>query len=417
MTLDRPERGHSRINVFGSADAPRKNGSDRMKRKTMAIFAVAAFVILSAVLIQAVDTDARAGDSEDEPKYIIGEKDGNVESGKELGNGLEAKISFNRTAFTANATVAFEVKGNGDYQSITVGGDAVSTGFGTNIEIKADDAAAGVYTVKFSPQGATTPVTTGTTYIKLTVVESKDQMTLSQKFYYAAHIVNPGLNFVISSNDSTQGDPNFYEYRGTGPTATEMSLKFDQYVSKSMWIEDDSGRAPATVSGYVFYGVNLPDGLSVTIDGRLGGKLSSEVNGNANGTMEIHAVKDGVDRELLIPWTVGERDADFELTVGDVEKEFVMVKVGENIAGIKAVEKTGMGTITSYKVTTQQVTTQDKGDDGWTVPGYSGTGTFVVTVTAKMTLDWGETTVVKTLTVYVVGGIYDGNLKPVVKTA
>ncbi len=411
MTLDRPERGHSRINVFGSADAPRKNGSDRMKRKTMAIFAVAAFVILSAVLIQAVDTDARAGDSETEPKYIIGEKDGNVESGKELGNGLEATISFNRTAFTTSATVTFEVKGNGDYQSITADGAAVSTGFGTNIEIKADDATAGVYTVKFSPQGATTPVTTGTTYIKLTVDESKDQMTLSQEFYYAAHIVGSDLRFMISSSDNTG-----YEYKGQGDPSP-IGLKFDQSINKTIWIEDKTRTSPATVQGYAFYGLDLPDGLSITIDGRLGGKLSSGVGGNTGGTMKIHAVKDGVDRELSIDWTIGGRDADFDLTVNNEKKEFVMVEVGQEISRIKAVEKNGMGTITSYEVTTQQVTPEDKGDAGWTVPGYSGTGTFIVTVTAQMTLDWGTTTVEKTLTVYVVGGIYDGNLKPVVKTA
>ena len=425
MTLDRPERGHSRINVFGSADAPRKNGSDRMKRKTMAIFAVAAFVILSAVLIQAVDTDAREGDNETSAKYIIGEKD----KGVQIRTGQDATISFNRSAFSDSATVSFDIKGTGDYQAITVGGSAVSTGRGIEVTITstADDIAEGVYKVKFVPeQGAT--VTDGTSFIKMTVTESKDQLTLSQTFYYAANITeDKDAKFNIQATDGSD-----YKYIGkddTGqtPSPGTRTFEYGKDIKMTVYMDETNGTGWFPGSGYVFYGEGFPDGVSLNIDGVIGGRLSSEYAGDTGGTMTIHAVKDGVHRSLSIDWIVGKKLADFKLTVNDEEKNSVMVKVNESIDSIK-IEENGAGTIDKgqdqkYKitVTTEPVVPEDisTGEvrSEWKLPGYSGTGTYTVTITADMTLDGRQMKVEKTLTIYVIGGVYDGDLKPVVKTA
>ena len=128
-------------------------------------------------------------------------------------------------------------------------------------------------------------------------------------------------------------------------------------------------------------------------------------------------MKNGVTSKLDIPWNVGAKpayNADFKLTVDGAEQDKVMKKLGETT--LFKVEENGNGTIVSctFDATPSSVTDESGSKK---IAAYDGTGTYVVKVTAEMTKDGRSMTVVKTFTVYVVGGIYDGNLKPVVKTA
>ncbi len=423
MTLDRPERGHSRINVFGSADAPRKNGSDRMKKKTMAIFAVAAFVILSVVLIQAVDTDARAGDSEADPKYIIGDTD----AGKELRGGLEARISFNKTAFSENSEVKFEVKVDNDYTTLQQ--DLTKVGStGISVGISALDAQSGVYAVKFMPNED--PLEGGIIFIKMTVTEkltassTSSTDTLEQYFYYAAHISeNTEVAFNIQGNAAE-----YYQYGPAidgFPTPNTLKINFDQSVKLALSMQEKSGGnwGSTTKDGYTFYGTDLPKGLSVTIDGYIGGKLDPTVGAGSTGDMTIHAVKNGLDTKLEIPYKIGEQpttEPDFKFTVDDIETEHVVKKVNGSFT-VKVENIRDKGTIKNYTVDAKPSNVTPFGsqsaDKAFTVEGYESAGTYIVTISALMEYNGDAVTVQKTFTAYVVGGIYDGSLKPVVNPA
>ena len=419
MTLDRPERGHSRINVFVSADAPRKNGSDRMKNRTIAAMAVVAIMVLSALLIPAFDTDgARDGETEGQPKYIIG--DGTT--AKELGSGKEARISYNTTSFV-NPVVTFSVKGDTSYADVTLTGTpeaGSADADGRNIKVTITKENTGIYRVKFTPNAE--PVG-GKIIIKMTVTENHAGASISQDFHYAANFsTTSSVGKIVVGVDSTTI---FYD-QSTGDPVKTLTFQYDTDVSMPLTAKENTGSASAPnwtlASGYSYYGTDLPAGISITIDGRIGGKLSSDVGSTEYGTFNIFAVKDGVTSKLAMPWNVGSEptyDADFDLKVDGtlkIDGSAVLKKLGTDQTTLVKAEANGNGTIDSYKVDAYPSTVSDESGSK-KIEAYDGTGTYVVKVTAEMTKDGRSMTVVKTFTVYVVGGIYDGNLKPVVKTA
>ena len=419
MTLDRPGRGHSRINVFVSADAPRKNGSDRMKNRTIAAMAVVAIMVLSALLIPAFDTDGvRDGETEEQPKYIVGDGTAAVE----LNSGKEARISYNHMSFK-EPTVTFSVKGTSTYSDVTLSGtpatgSVVADDKNIKVTITEDRTKVGVYTVEFTPDGE--PVS-GKIYIKMAVKETYNGVSISQDFYYAANFSTTSSvgKIVVGDNESTDI---FYD-QSTGDTIPTLTFQYDTDVSMSLATKEHVGSAWTLATGYSYYGTGLPAGISITVDGRIGGKLSSDVQTTDNGNLNIFAVKNGVTSTLTIPWKVGDKpvyDADFDLKVDGVVKtdgSAVMKKLGTDQTTLVKAEANGNGTINIYKVDASPSTVDDDATSGGKkIKAYTGTGTYVVKVTAEMTKDGRSMTVVKTFTVYVVGGIYDGNLKPVVET-
>ncbi len=381
-----------------------------MKNKTMAIAAVAAFVILSALLLPAVDIDAREGDSEGTAKYIIGTS----AKGVELGAGKTARISFNNMAFTDAATVAFQAKGYVDYQDVALGTTPVLLDT-ADIKIQMEGGS-GVYSVTFTP--GTAPKA-GTVYIKMTVTESKNGQTLAQDYFYAANFSTEFSDprIVVYKNNS---DSEKY-YDGTdeaaGEKASTLDLAYDTPYSMKLKTMVADGAGWKDANEFLFYGTGLPEGFAVTIDGRIGGKIASTVGEGETGTMTIHAVMGGIDKTLEIPWKIGQKPvttgADFDIKYdGATVGKYVMIAVADTPTfSLEAV--TGKGTITDAKFvvgTTEQTKTAEW---SYTV-SFPGTGTYKVTATCTMEFEGVSMKVEKSFTVYCVSAIYDGDLNPVV---
>ena len=406
LTLDRPKDGHSRTNRFEiGGDA--ETGSVKMKNKTMAIAAVAAFVILSALLLPAVDIDARDGDSEGNAKYIIGTS----AKGVELGAGKTARMSFNNTAFTDAATVTFQAKGYDDYQDVTLGTTPVLLDT-ADIKIQIEGGS-GVYSVTFTP--GTAPKA-GTVYIKMTVTESKNGQTLAQNYFYAANFSTEFSDpkIVVYKNNSSTEE---YYSQITGGTVTTLDLAYNTPYSMKLKTMVAEGASWKDANDFLFYGTGLPEGFAVTIDGRIGGKIASTVGEGQAGTMTIHAVMGGIDKTLEIPWKVGQKPittgADFEIKYdGATVGTYVMIEAADTPTfTLEAVADKGTITDAKFVVgTTEQTKTTEW---NYTV-SFPGTGTYMVTATCTMEFDGVSMKVEKSFTVYCVSAIYDGDLNPVV---
>ncbi len=405
MTLDRPKDGHSRTNRFEiGGDA--ETGSVKMKNKTMAMAAVAAFVLISALLLPAVDIDARDGDSEANAKYIIG----TAAQGVELGAGKTARISYNNTAFTDAATATFQAKGQDDYQDVALGTSVALTATGINIQIEGGD---GVYSVTFTPG---TDPKAGTVYVKMTVTESMNGQTLAQNYFYAANFSTEFSDpkIVVYKNNSSTEE---YYSQITGGTVTTLELAYDTPYSMKLATKVADGTGWKNANDFLFYGTGLPEGFAVTIDGRIGGKIASTVGEGQEGTMTIHAVKDGIDKTLEIPWKVGQKPvttgAEFEIKYGGATVgTYVMIEVADTPTfSLEAVADKGTITDAKFVVGTTEQTKLSEWNYKVTFPG---TGTYMVTATCTMELAGATMSVQKSFTVYCVTAIYDGDLNPVV---
>lgn len=378
-----------------------------MKNKTMAMAAVAAFVLISALLLPAVDIDARDGDSEGNAKYIIGTST----QGVELGAGKTARISYNNKAFTDTATVMFQAKGYDNYQDVALGTTPVLL---TTADIKIQiEGGSGVYSVTFTPG---TDPKAGTVYVKMTVTESMNGQTLAQDYFYAANFSTEFSDprIVVYKNNSSTDE--YYSQIGGG-TVTTLDLAYDTPYSMKLATKVAEGAGWKVANDFLFYGTGLPDGFAVTIDGRIGGKIASTVVEGQTGTMTIHAVKDGIDKTLEIPWKVGQKPvttgADFDIKYGEATVgTYVMIKAADTPTfTLKAVE--GKGTITDAKFVVGTTEKTKKSDWSYEVT-FPGTGTYKVTATCTMELGGVSMKVEKSFTVYCVSAIYDGDLNPVV---
>lgn len=377
-----------------------------MKNKTMAIAAIAAFVILSALLLPAVDIDARDGDSEGNAKYIIGTS----VKGVELGAGKASRISYNNTAFTDTATVTFQAKGYDDYQNVTIGTTPVVLAT-ADIKIQIEGGS-GVYSVMFTPGDSPKA---GTVYVKMTVTESMNGQTLAQDYFYAANFStefsDPKI-VVYENNSSTE-----YYSQIDGGVVPTLDLAYDTPYSMKLKTKVADGADWKDANDFLFYGTGLPDGLAVTIDGRIGGKIASTVGEGQAGTMTIHAVKDGIDKTLEIPWKVGQKPvttgADFDIKYnGATVGTYVMIAAADTPTFSLEAEA-GKGTITDAKFVVGTTEQTKLSEWSYTVT-FPGTGTYKVTATCTMDLDGVSMKVEKSFTVYCVTAIYDGDLNPVV---
>ena len=407
MTLDRPEDGHSRTNRFEiGGDA--ETGSVKMKNKTMAVTALAVMMLVSALLLPVFDVASEPGHEENNPKYIIGEK----KEGIELGAGKTARISFNNKAFTDAATVKFQAKGQGDYQDVALDTPVTLTETGIKIQIEGGD---GVYTVTFTP-GAEPKA--GTVMMKMTVTETKNGESLEQYFFYAANFSTKFSDPKILVYKNNSSEDTFYNEIKDGDIIPTLELAYDTPYSMKLEAKVKDGETTWKVAdGFLFYGTGIPDGLAVTIDGRIGGKISSTATAGDEGTMKIHAVMGGINKTLDIPWKIGEKPvttgADFDIKYGKVTVgDYVMIAVADTPT-FTLEPVADKGTIKNAKFvvgTTEQTMTT-----GWSYTvSFPGTGTYMVTATCTMEFEGVLMKVEKSFTVYCVSAIYDGDLNPVV---
>lgn len=383
-----------------------------MNKKMMAMIMSALMVMAAFVIVVAAPSDAATGTgTETDPKYIIGTETTPVVvyNGEEL----KATIEFNRSAFTDSAVVSY------GYEKIDGIENPLDTG-----EIEIDSS------VETTGKGFVKVVTNFTPYTAhgMIIVKVQDTVTVPgvtdpvplplQKFYYA-------VNIDVRSSDTINlaEDGGALVWDDTNKIYTD-TFNFEKDVKITASAKDAAGGTSAVA--YKYYATNLPTGLSMKVDGKIGGKISNTYTGGQTGDATVYGVSPtGTIIKTTLRWTIGTLPAvgDFTMkatkddtgaTKDLVDDDYIAIETGfESVltitpnTGFTAVQTKVLGyggleiteTGGTYKITND------------------GTGTFQVKVSVDLkntTEPSRTTTVTKTFTVYVVGKIVDADLDPAV---
>ena len=357
--------------------------------------AIAAILAVAIVVIAAAPaTNEAATGSFDSPTYIIGSE----ATPYDIGNGVcTTTIKFNRTSFEGDPSFKVYV-GNERLEDgipITLGTD--TTVGGLKIKISEVDEE-GTYRVSVAKDGTLA----GPKFkIGVSIIETWETLTTTQQYFWG---INVKEEFVDAQIILEEGGA----VLTTGATdANPYPIEFDQKVDITI------GTSAGTFS---YYATGLPAGLSVTTTGHIAGKLSKDIDDGATGSFTVSAVDGNTLLTKQVFYKVGTKPADSDLTfkiLGQSITSYALVNSGYDV--IVTDIKIGGVPIDEDKLTVSfspEGGQNNKWQDGTLVIGTgNGLGSFTVYLTYDAL---GPEFVKKSFQVFVVGGIYDANIDPVV---
>ena len=402
-----------------------------MNKKVMAIAMAAVMLMVAVTVGVSVQSDA-----EDPAPVVGGEKIimGSEDSNNTItpltiytsqADGVNASIEFNESAFTSKKVISFKINEN----------DGTSADL-TNVSVTISKVNAGQNDGKYKVN-VTGKTSTNDEYITVTikllvqdyVCANADHTTThdsscialpTQEYDFVAYVkVIDNVKILLTGYGATESGS-----ESESGYALTFAFEKDYSIAASV---TQSG-VPAT--GYKFYAVGLPTGISMTVDGVIGGKIANTYDGGATNSTScrVYAVSEfGEVFSIPVTWTIGTKS-----TVGDYTIN-AEVKYGETQIGLpKTVSDEGYVTMVQGQTLIVTLSKPDstvlspptvtfngqnvQGDNGAFSYTPDGTGTFKVTVSSTVTTDGSSRgfEVQKTFTVYVVGQIVDADLDPTV---
>lgn len=355
----------------------------------MAAILAVAFVVIAAA---PATNEAATGDFAN-PTYIIGSEGASYD----IGDGVSTEIKFNRTSFAGEPSFRVYVGTQAEDAGTPIGLDTATTVGGFKFTIsKVNDE--GTYKVSVAKDG--TP-TASMFKIGVSITETWKDLTTTQKYFWGLNIK---AEFVAAEITLKEND----ELLTTGGTAADPYLiDFDQKVDITIG---------TTAGTFSYYATGLPAGLSVTTTGQIAGKLSKDIADGATGSFTVSAVDGNTLLTKQVFYKVGTKPADSDLTfeiLGQSITSYALVNSGQDV--IVTNIKIGGAPIDKDKLTVSfspEGGQDKKWQDGTLVIDTgSGLGSFTVYLTYDAP---GSKTVTKSFQVFVVGGIYDANIDPVV---
>lgn len=396
-----------------------------MKTKMTAVAMVAVMIVAAFAVVGMADNGV-ADNTSNGQKNIIGTENNPYALKIGDSNAVTAKIDYNYDAFTSKADrsidYAWSMGTNGENGKIVLTnantGTADINGITVTITKNTDKAhILGAYTVTF--KGVESKSLTEYTKIDFTLKitdKTSDNKTLpEQTFTFTAYLI------VVAGADKT-----IQLSAETGALDTENGVTFSYETAYEFNVKvistSTNSNVDLTGNDYKYYATGLPDGLSMTVEGKIGGKLSANKNLN-NGSFTIFAVsKFGDVVSKTIDYKIsasvkkdfnisGEIDPANNGTVNlDSNPGYVTIKVKSSL---KLTIKPENGyTLSNLKITYSGKDSTVIDNNSATLT-FDGTGVVVVTVSANVGLDNGPNPlIVKTFTVYVVGEIFNTDLDP-----
>lgn len=357
--------------------------------------AMAAILAVAIVVIAAAPAtnEAATGDFTN-PTYIIGSDD----TPYDIGNGVSTTmIKFNRASFEGEPS--FKVYAGTQAQDagtpIVLDNAATVGGLKFTISKVIDE---GTYKVSVAKDG--TP--TGKFKIGVSITETWNGLSTTQQYFWGlnikADLVVAEITLKENGADLTTG----------GTDADPYLIAFDQKVDITIG---------TTAGSFSYYATGLPAGLSVTLGGHIAGKLSKDIADGKEGSFTVSAVDGNTLLTKEVFYKVGTKPASRDLTFtinGQANTSYALVNSGQDV--IVSNIKIGGDDIDKDKLTFSYSPNggqNEKYQDGTFVidTGTSGLGNFTVYLTYDAL---GPNFVTKSFQVFVVGGIYDANIDPVV---
>lgn len=380
-----------------------------MNKKMMAIFMSALMVVAATCIVVASPSDAADNMTEGSAKYIIGNKENPLITTYDAA-GVTGSIKFNLGVFSTVAKVMFEYKDD-NYKQLNIGANDILSEENTvigklTISASTGDGNEGKYSIALI--GTEDNDFRFNKIIKVTVKDyicktnghngdhEGCEVLSEQSLYYGinARIISKNQTIHLDDWVGTDDKPQKFVF--------EKSVKFKASVTNASSDEK-----------YRFYATGLPRGISMNVDGSIGGMLSNDETAR-DGVATVYATFAGNVFSKNFKWKIDNNPESsvvaFKMKIDDTE----ISDKGHYIAKGEKVTLTLVGEY-DYVVTGKGGIIQKDGG-GYTILNESGpgAGAFVVTVTAK-TIDNGYTkAVTKSFTVYVVGSIVDADLSPTV---
>lgn len=378
-----------------------------MNKKVMAIAMAAVMLMVAVTVGVSAQSDADGSGTVGDPVYIAGSL--STKQTIYIGDltAIKTTIQFNRSAFTDAAEVKMYLSDATGTEfgsvynlggSVTIGDDSGSVV--TKISEVGDKS--GLYKVSINGKTAGSVLLK----IKITVEEkvpSTDPSTNvyfpPQEFYWAANLEVKKITGSISLSD----------------------LEFE--YEKNVNLEAEISCVPSGETDWKYYATGLPDGLSMKVDGKIGGKLSKELKNNppSDKKFTVYAVSSGgvvISEEFTYTIADAPDAPSFTMKNGDTpisDNGYVLQNVGKTAATI-SIEGINGATLANVEAKFNGNPVDITGPSGTNTASFSldnvGTGTYEVVVTADLTRNDIITTVQQHFTVYVVGEIVDADLNP-----
>lgn len=392
-----------------------------MNKKMMAIFMSALMAVAAMCIVVASPSDAADNTTEDGARYIIGDASGPVVMTYDA-DGINGKIKFNEGIFTNKADVNFEYKNIGDQvfaKFDKTDGKFIYDNNNVKITISKEsmlDIDRGKYTVNVVGSSNANVLANGV--IKVIVRD-----------YYCT---NNDQNHIHGGPDCiVLGEQNLYYKINVKIISSDKSIELIGWngiqsfeFEKNVYFKASVVNAGNDVV-YRYYATGLPTGISMRVDGTIGGMLSNNVNTDEDEhEATVYAAYAGNILVENFKWKYSNKPDN-----GSVA-DFTMEINGQLFEGTSFVAKTGqkvtlkLNPIHPNNVDYNWVVKGSNGtidaslDGEYTIVGgesdINGAGVFEVVITAKINNNDYASPVTKSFTVYVVGSIVDADLSPTV---
>ena len=390
-----------------------------MKTKMTAVAMVAVMIVAAFAIVGMADSGAADNETNKSngQKTIIGSE--KKPYALKINTSTTAKIDYNFKAFSTHADrtikptytpkdknvqlASIDAKGQIDTKNLDMNGITAS--------IAGKD---GSYNVTFT--GTTVTSMTDCTTINF-ILTIKDKTADGKELPIQTYTFTAYLIVVDSSKKTIKLTSGLTSIVGTEKT---FEFKYETaYDFKASVVEirntdnDDEYEDITNSDSYNYYATDLPAGLSMTVDGNIGGKLSS-TGVEKNGTFHVFAVSVSGDTVTIeVKYTVADHTIrDFTVTYDASNNQYATIRIGESVS--LTVKPSGTYEMKNLEVTPSgsvkdlESTLSDDLTSGTISFKCEGTGVNVITISAEV--DGAK--IVKTFTVYIVGEIFNTDLDP-----
>ncbi len=387
-----------------------------MKTKMTAVAMVAVMIVAAFAVVGMADSEAADENNNAKKKNILGTSLNPYIL--EINKPVIANIEFNKSAFSTNAVVSFSCNWTDMMHDGPEYHDSVSLNVGTENSIPNSNAAK--YHIKLTDLNGTYSVTftglqthTANSYTKIAITVSVtdnvkiDNNTIElpvQTYTFNSYLV------VINPNNET------IKLNGQGVdehSSQKVNFNFetDYDISSTVYVGDKE-----STDKYSYYAVGLPNGISMTVDGKIGGRLSSGLKANTdNNEFTVYAVsKSGHVVSQEMSYSIGVKaDRGFKITEGtDTNEQYAKKTVGDTV---NLVITPNLGhTLSNVEVKYDGISTtatKSTGNETYKA-SFKCEGTGIIKVSVSAQIDGSNVTITKTFTVYVVGEIFNTDLDP-----
>ena len=396
-----------------------------MKTKMTAVAMVAVMIVAAFAVVGLADSGAAdVSTNVKKEKDILGTKNNpyilHYSSDTNENETVAASIEFNRFAFSDNANVEFKYQwkeGSVEHKpfDLTKGSNTVihvtEDRYKITLTPQGDNDKTGVYTIQFEACKATPANLQSEFTITVTITDKTDAagtITLPEQSYtFKAYI-----KAVDASNKSIQLEGDGVTDYTDENNVPKQKINFDfetDYSITSRVVVNGTDLAES----FNYYAVGLPDGISMTVDGKIGGRLSSTLRTIEDAPFTVYAVSaSGHVVSKAMTYSIGNKSIrDFAITI-DGKNDYVVRTVNKSVDLIITPNgSTLKDVVISYDGGKEKRV--DSITDEHTY-SFNCTGTGILKVSVSAQFDGSNVTVTKTITVYVVGEIFDTDLDPIV---